>query len=361
MHRTITRTVAFSGRACTSTMADRVYCTYFDHNYLSRGLALYRSLRRHAPGAHLWVLCLSEACHRALVALDLPGLLPVRLSDFEAADPEVAATRAHRSAIEYYFTCSPAWLLFVLEREPEAQWVTYLDGDLFFFDSPAPIYEELQDASVAIVPHRYTSRLQKLRKFGTYNVGWVGARNDPDGIAAIHWWRSKCIEWCHDYVDGGRFADQGYLDFFPGRFARVKVVDDIGANLAPWNIGNYSIAIDHGKVLIDAARPLIFFHFQGLRAGLGWFIFNSHRLYRAPFSRRVRKHIYRPYVEELLSIERSIAPVLQLSGATPQLRSGGAGARKHLGNQLRKLRLRIFQVLDIVTGRAFLVFRGTAY
>ena len=41
-------------------MANRVYCTYFDHNYLSRGLALYHSLQRHAPGARLWVLCLSE-------------------------------------------------------------------------------------------------------------------------------------------------------------------------------------------------------------------------------------------------------------------------------------------------------------
>lgn len=38
-------------------MADRVYCTYFDHNYLSRGVALHRSLQRHAPGARLWVCC----------------------------------------------------------------------------------------------------------------------------------------------------------------------------------------------------------------------------------------------------------------------------------------------------------------
>src|SRR4029453_15288958 len=102
-------------------MANRVYCTYFDHNYLSRGLALYHSLQRHAPGSRLWVLCLSDGCHRTLLALDLPALLPGRLPDFEAADSEVAATRAHRSAIEYYFTCSPAWMLFVMQREADAE------------------------------------------------------------------------------------------------------------------------------------------------------------------------------------------------------------------------------------------------
>ena len=73
-------------------MVKRVYCTYFDHNYLARGLALYHSLQRHAPGSRLWVLCLSEACYTALIALDLPNLVARRLADFEAADPEVAAT-----------------------------------------------------------------------------------------------------------------------------------------------------------------------------------------------------------------------------------------------------------------------------
>src|SRR5215475_16070014 len=102
-------------------MLDRVYCTYFDHNYLPRGLALHQSLQQHAPGARLWVLCLSEACYRTLTALNLPALVPCRLSDFEAADPKVAATRASRSTVEYYFTLSPAWMLYVIDRETGAE------------------------------------------------------------------------------------------------------------------------------------------------------------------------------------------------------------------------------------------------
>ncbi|SHL50420.1 hypothetical protein SAMN05444159_6058 [Bradyrhizobium lablabi] len=342
-------------------MAKRVYCTYFDHNYLSRGLALYHSLQRHAPGSRLWVLCLSEACYAALVALDLPNLIPRRLEDFEAADPEVAATRSNRSVIEYYFTCSPAWLLFVLKNESDAEWTTYLDSDLYFFAPPEPIYAELQDAAVAIIPHRYAAKLTKLQKFGTYNVGWVGARNDEDGIAVMEWWREKCIEWCHDYVDGGRFADQGYLDSFSSRSSRVKVIENIGANLAPWNIGNYQIEFREGKVWIDRTHPLIFFHFQGLKKGLGWFFFNSHRRYRAPFSRDVRGRIYRPYIDELLTIENAVNPVLRVSDAKPYSRSAIPDIRHYLKSKIRAIVTRSLQLLDVVTGRAFLVFRGTAY
>jgi hypothetical protein len=342
-------------------MAARVYCTYFDHNYLSRGLALYHSLQRHAPASRLWVLCLSEACHQALVALDLPDIIPVRLAEFEAADAQVAATRARRSTIEYYFTCTPAWLLFVRAREFDAEWVTYLDGDLFFFASPDVIYDELQDASVAIVPHRYPPRLARLRKFGTYNVGWVGARNDSGGIAAVQWWRERCIEWCHDYVEADRFADQGYLDALPRLFARVKGIENVGANLAPWNIGNYRIEFRDGRVLIDAHTPLVFFHFQGLRKALRCFIFSSHRLYRAPFSRAIRTHIYKPYVDELLTIEQAVAPVLPLSAAKPHRRSTAVDANQYLKDSARSVRARLFQLLDIITARAFFVCRGRAY
>ena len=338
-------------------MTGRIYCSYFDHNYLTRGLALYFSLQRHSPGARLWVLCLSEACHEALVNLGLPNLVPISLSVFEAADPSVAATRASRSTIEYYFTCTPAWMLFVLAREPDAEWVTYLDGDLYFFSSPAPIYTELRDASVAIIPHRYTPRIARLRKFGTYNVGWVGVRNDSDGRKVIEWWRAKCIDWCRDYVDGDRFADQGYLDSFPGLSPRVEIIDHIGANLAPWNIGNYRVTVEDNLVVVDETVPLVFFHFQGLRKDLGYFIFNSHRQYHAPFSPIVRTHVYKPYVDELLSIENMVGPLVQLSGAKPHARSTSVDLTEYLRSRLRRLGTRCFQLLDILTGRAFLVSR----
>ena len=142
-------------------MTDRVYCTCFDRNYLSRGLALYYSLQRHAPSSTLWVLCLDQSCYRLLASLALPRLVPVSLVDFEAEEPQVAATRSARSLVEYYFTLSPAWLLYVMQQSVGSEWVTYLDSDLFFFDDPEPIYAEIDGAAFAIIPHRYPSELER--------------------------------------------------------------------------------------------------------------------------------------------------------------------------------------------------------
>ena len=108
-------------------------------------------------------------------------------------------------------------------------------------------------------------------------------------------------------------------------------------------------------------HPLIFFHFQGLRKGLRWFIFNSHRSYRAPFSRTVRDHIYKPYVDELLGIEKTVAPILQISAAKPHRRAAVVDIGQYLKSRARNIRVRVFQLLDIVTRRAFFVFRGTAH
>jgi hypothetical protein len=159
-------------------------------------------------------------------------------------------------------------------------------------------------------------------------------------------------------VDQGRFADQGYLDSFPGMSERTKIIENIGANLAPWNVGNYQIEFRDQTVTIDAVHPLIFFHFQGLKKDLWYFIFSSHRFYRAPFSVDVREHIYRPYIDELLAIEKTVSSVLQVSDTKPHRRSATINLRQFLVNRVRRFGVRLFQMLDLVTGRAFFVGRG---
>jgi hypothetical protein len=75
----------------------------------------------------------------------------------------------------------------------------------------------------------------------------------------------------------------------------------------------------------------------------------------------MRNHVYKPYVVELLAIESVVDPVLQVSDANPHRRSAVIETKQRWIDKMRGPGTRALQLLDIVTGRALLVFRGTAY
>src|SRR5881296_3319245 len=107
----------------------REFCTYFDRNYLVRGLALHHSLLQHCPDFRLWILCMDTESHEILKLKNLPHTKLISLSEIEDHCPALLRAKPGRSRIEYYFTCTPALPLFVLDRHPEVMSITYLDAD----------------------------------------------------------------------------------------------------------------------------------------------------------------------------------------------------------------------------------------
>jgi hypothetical protein len=281
----------------------RYFCTYFDRNYLVRGLTLYRSLLKHAEPFTLWVLCFDDFTYTVLSNLNQPNLKPIKLSDFENDDTALLKAKENRSTVEYYFTCSPSLLLYILNKWPEVDVLSYLDADLFFYSAPDPIYREFGDASILIIPHRHPAEAQHLEKsFGIYNVGLLTFRNDQYALECLQWWRERCLEWCYDRIEDGRFADQKYLDDWPTRFQRVVVLQHKGANLAPWNWMNYKIEMRNGSTTVDG-QPLIFYHFHGLKV-------LSKRLYDIasageyqPMPGSLKHLLYPGYMRELKTTE----------------------------------------------------------
>jgi hypothetical protein len=284
------------------------FCTYFDSHYLPRGLALYESLKRHSAGFRLWALCMDQACYRTLREMNLPENEPIALEEFERGDGELLCARRNRSAIEYYFTCTPSLCLYILNHRADVDAITYLDSDLFFFGDPQVVYDEMDGHSIGIIEHRFPRRLQGNLRFGIYNVGWLTFRRDENGLACLRWWRERCNEWCYDRVEPERYADQKYLDRWPSLFSGVHVIRHEGANLAPWNIANYRITREGQQVMVNG-RPVIFFHFQGMKQLTRWLYNSNFGLYRTRPSRLVRRFVFGPYVRAL----RQAAPNQDLS------------------------------------------------
>lgn len=242
------------------------FCTYFDRNYLTRGLALYESLRQHCRRPfRLWALCFDEESYATLNRLNLPGIRPISQEAFEAGDEKLLQVKSERARVEYYWTCTPSLPLYVLRQAPEVDVITYLDADLYFFNDPQPIYDEFADGSILIIAHRYApEHAHYAATSGIYNVGMMAFRRDENGLACLNWWRARCLEWCYARFEDGKFGDQKYLDDWPERFAGVVELQHPGAGLAPWNLANYTFASKGRDIRIDG-QLLLFFHFHRFR------------------------------------------------------------------------------------------------
>ena len=334
----------------------RIYCTLFDSNYLPRGLALYESLRRHEPESSLRVFCMDEQTKAVLDQLALPGLVAIPLEELEAHDPELREVKDGRTPVEYCWTATPSVCLYCLEREPELELITYLDADVYFYSSAQPLFDEMGDDAVMIVPHRYEADLAHLEATsGVYNVELVSFRRDEDGLEALRWWRDRCIEWCYYRVEDGKLGDQKYLDDWPERFRRVHVLEHVGGGLAPWNVNRYALRERDGEVMVDDV-PLVFYHFHSLR------LYRERRLLRGAAARfalgqisfawttgyqpspAAQKLVWDPYLAALaraLALIRSVEPNFAAGFQEPphphwQRARGRAGAVYRAGRRVNR-------------------------
>jgi len=285
------------------------FCTYFDHNYLPKGLALYQSLKNHLCDFTLFVLCLSQEALDALEEMALPEVVTIPLEDLEKWDPELLAVKSTRSQIEYYFTLSPVLPLYIFNHFPDIDWLHYLDSDLYFFQSPELLLPELEGKHCGITPHDFSLSNRNLEWYGRYNVGLVSWRNTPQGKSILYWYRVRCIEWCYDYGDGTRFADQKYLDSFYVLFDGVHAFSHKGVNVAPWNINNRRWDYSNDTLFVNEV-PLIFYHFHGLKE-IEQGLYNPSVMdFGGHLNDLTRNNLYLPYLALLKEKRAQVEPYL---------------------------------------------------
>lgn len=326
------------------------FCTLFDTNYLSRGLALYESLERAGDPFHLYIFPFDDTALAILKKLELKHATIIPLADFE--DAELLALKPGRTSVEYCWTCTPSTILYCIEKFG-LDCCTYLDADTYFFARPSILFEELTDGvSVIITEHRYTPKYDATATSGRYCVQFVTIRNDENGMKAVRWWREQCNEWCYYRVEEGRLGDQKYLDDWTTRFAGVRDLAHHGGGMAPWNIQRYELFERGGAPWAiektgGEAFPVVFFHFHALRFYSGGAI-NLNKGYDTP--RPVRALIYRPYIIHLIEIcERvgRIFPGVDVNATSHEKDFDTSRLSERLKNIVRRRRYEEYCVYDI--------------
>jgi hypothetical protein len=229
------------------------YVTLFDSLFLPQGLSLHSSLERHAGSYTLWVLCMDDEAKVVLEKLNKPNIKTIALAEVET--PELLAVKQDRTMGEYCWTLTPLTPKIVFERDKSVQRVTYLDADLYFLKDITPIFQEFETSCKAtlITEHGYAAEHDKSATHGQFCVQFMSfIRDRSEPVRA--WWEEKCIEWCFDRPENGKFGDQKYLDDWPDRFSDlVHVLQHQEWTLAPWNATRFPYS--SGK----------FYHFHSLR------------------------------------------------------------------------------------------------
>lgn len=282
-------------------MTPTLYCTYFNRSYLNRGIVLFRSMERFAGDFQLEVLCFDDFTFDFLTRTSFTGVTPVRLTDFERRNPELVAVKPTRSRGEYFFTCTSTWTLDVIRRHPEAESVTYLDADMKFYSSPAPVFAQMKEKDILICEHNFERDADKFVPHGRFNVGWLTFRNNATGLDCLSRWAADCIAWCFDRLEDGKFADQKYLDAWPARYGDRLLIAPKGLDLGPWGIGDGELSCNDGRLQINN-EPVILYHYQGLR------LFSENHYYLGYYYhhpvRLILESLYEPYIKELMSVAR---------------------------------------------------------
>jgi hypothetical protein len=310
------------------------------------------------------VLCLDAASYTTLSHLGLAYINLIRLEDFEKGDAELFEAKQNRALIEYYFTCTPSLPLYILNNNPEVDLITYLDADLFFFADPKLIIDEMGDHSIGITGHRFPPAMRHKEIYGIYNVGFLSFRRDENGLACLRSWRSRCIEWCYDRIENGRFADQKYLDDWPSEFKGVAVIRQKGANLAPWNIASYNISTKQNSVWVDD-DPLIFFHFHGLKKVHDRLYDPGLSPYNVKPTKIILKKIFASYMKTISNVNRDLLQVIPEAIQADPLRfqTIKASPRKDdftVTGIARELRRRV-NIYHALLARSYVYEGGRAY
>ncbi len=266
------------------------FCTLFDTNYLTRGLALYDSLLSSGEDFKLYILCFDDLAYSILNSLSLSQVVLIGLEEFET--PELKRVKLERTKAEYCWTCTPHIIRFIIDNYCLDE-LTYLDADLLFFSQPSALIEEFRSSgsSVMITDHRYTPKYDLSILHGKYCVQFMTFKSDERGLKVLQWWQDRCLEWCYARVEEGKFGDQKYLDNWPQQFAGVHVLKHLGGGVAPWNIQQYTLS-EGPKV---NGVPIIFYHFHSVR----WYRNNKFDLGVYELPGKTVDLIYEPYFQKL--------------------------------------------------------------
>jgi hypothetical protein len=284
----------------------KYFTTYFDKNYLAKGLILIQSLKEVGCIFKIYVLALDNETNDFFREnnLEFQEVEVIDLLELEAFDSRILTAKNDRTLIEYYFTLSPFLPWFLLDKYSIPH-ICSLDADIVFYSNPSKYFEWLSESSIVITPHKFSKENIYKLKYGKFNVSFQIFKNDEIGKKCLANWGQQCLDWCFDYLDSenSRFADQLYLNSWEQEYGnKVSVINDQIGGLAVWNVSDYLIRKKNGH-FYSKNENLIFYHFHNFKLLNSKIAINGFLQHKLEINEGIKK-LYKDYFYRLNSVKK---------------------------------------------------------
>ena len=235
-------------------------------NYIAKALVLFDSYRKQHPEHDFYVVIVDRK--KSDFTINRDGLSMIWAEDLLIPNFHQAAFSF--DVIEFNTNVKPTALKMLLKKYDA---VAYLDPDIEVFAPLSPVFEGLENASIVLTPHCNTPILDGCKpddleflKFGTFNLGFVAVSKCDEAFAFLDWWSARCLE--HGFYEPqvGLAVDQKWVSLAPSYFTNLKILHDVGLNLAFWNLHERHLSYENQEWLVNGDVPLRFIHFSSFNA-----------------------------------------------------------------------------------------------
>jgi len=175
-------------------------------------------------------------------------------------------------------TALKAKALVHLLSKDDCEAVLYFDPDMMLFSDLTDLTDSFKVGSILLTPHLtqqednddlFAIRDNEISclKHGTYNLGFVGVKNNQEGHRFAQWWQARTHEFCRDDIPNGLFTDQKWIDLVPALFESHYILRNERYNVATWNYSSRTLSGNVPEGITVNRQRLGFYHFTGIDSG----------------------------------------------------------------------------------------------